>query len=58
MSWRQDQGLFWSSDKDLNMVAEIVKPWPQTPLAQPQPSPNKFKDLISPKGPGDDITML
>ena len=38
----------------------IVKPWPQThspktPFAQPQLSPNKFKDPISPKGPGADL---
>ena len=30
-------------------LKQIVKPGPQTTKAQPHPSPNKFKDPISPK---------
>ena len=31
-------------------LKQIVKPGPQTTKAQPHPSPNKFRDPLSPKG--------
>ena len=42
-----------------HLFVYIEKPWPQalspqTSEIQPQPSPDKFKDQISPKGPGVD----
>ena len=36
----------------------IVKPWPQTPQARPQTSPNKIKDPINPKGTAADTKIL